>query len=105
MIELDSIRWEDGTYDGVPPYPQVDTAIEADSGRRLQLRRVLEAFQQVSDPDVLRARIDSLPDAEPDQLPAARLAMRDIKRAVLSDLTHLSAAPRTSEWINVIRRR
>ena len=107
LIELDSIRWDDGTYDGVPPFPLVDAAIEADSGRRLQLRRVLEQFQLATAPDLLRARIESLPDAEPDQLPAAQRAMRDIKAAVLNDLMRFrERSPQdTREWLNTIRRR
>lgn len=34
VIEIDAVRWEDGSYDGAPPYPQIDPLIEEDAGRR-----------------------------------------------------------------------
>src|SRR5262249_44350665 len=46
LIELDAIRWDDGTYDGAPPFPQADAAVEANSGRRLQLRRIVSTLKQ-----------------------------------------------------------
>jgi hypothetical protein len=94
LIEFDSVRWDDGTYTGKPPYPQVDAAIEADSGRRLQLRRVIEALRRTladpgSGPELLASAsrgIDALADAEPDQLDAAKQAMRSIKSVVSADI-------------------
>src|ERR687887_1428281 len=43
VVEFDSVRWDDGTHDGRPRFPQVEAIIERDSGRRVQLRRIIEA--------------------------------------------------------------
>jgi len=48
LIELDAVRWEDGTYDGTPPFPEADPAVEANSGRRLQLQRIVSRLKAVS---------------------------------------------------------
>jgi hypothetical protein len=71
--------------------------VDSESGRRLQLRRVIETLRAVlaeSSPriDLTTAseRIDRLPDAEPDQLAAARLAMSSTKITVLADLRWLA---------------
>jgi hypothetical protein len=103
LIEFDSVRWEDGTYEGTPLFPGAEAAIDTDSGRRLQLRRIIDALRTAlaaSSPgrDLLiaaRDRIDRLPDAEPDPLAAARLAMRATKRSVRADLT--GAASRSTQ--------
>jgi hypothetical protein len=94
LIEFDSVRWDDGTYDGTPPYPHVDAAIESESGQRFQLRRIVDALKQTlaqpgSSQELLasaRTRIDALTDAEPDQLDAAKAAMRGLKAVVLADI-------------------
>jgi hypothetical protein len=93
VIEIDAVRWEDGSYDGVPPYPQADAAIEADAGRRVQLERLIDAFRQTlnaaGSPDdrlaALRSRIHALPGAESDQLAGAQDAMRATKAAAVVD--------------------
>jgi len=98
LIEFDSVRWDDGTYDGASPYSHVDPVVESESGRRLQLRRVVDTLQAVLDEssarmDLLRSaceRIEALPDAESDQLAAAKSAMRSTKRTVRADLTWLA---------------
>jgi hypothetical protein len=90
VIEFDSVRWDDGTNDGRPPFPQVEALIERDSGRRLQLRRIVDALRAVlAEPsagaDLLaatKARIARLPDADPDQLLAAKPAMRSTKATI-----------------------
>jgi hypothetical protein len=72
LIDFDSVRWDDGTYDGNPLFPNVDPIIEGESGQRLQLRRIIDALRQtlaqpVSGSELLAAaqhRIDALPDAE-----------------------------------------
>jgi hypothetical protein len=94
VIEFNAVRWDDGTYEGNPPYPHADVAIESDSGRRLQLRRIVDALravlaEQTAGADVLasaKSRIGSLRDAEPDQLDAAKLAMRSTKATVTEDI-------------------
>jgi hypothetical protein len=94
VIEFDAVRWDDGTYEGNPPYPHADVAIESDSGRRLQLRRIVDALhavlaEQTAGADLLasaKSRISSLHDAEPDQLDAAKLAMRSTKATVTEDI-------------------
>jgi len=98
VIEFPSVRWDDGTYEGVPPFPQVDARIESESGRRLQLRRVIEALRAaVTDSGTgaellvaARTRIDALPDAEPDQLEAAKMAMHTTKAVVSADLARFT---------------
>jgi len=98
LIEFDAVRWDDGTYEGVPPFPHVDAVVDSESGRRLQLRRIIDTLRAVldepsakTDPLVTASeKIDRLPDAEPDQLAAAKLAMRSTKRTVRADLTWLS---------------
>jgi hypothetical protein len=94
LIEFDSVRWDDGTYDGNPPFPQIDVIIERDSGRRLQMRRIIDALRRVlaepgSGLELLasaKAGIDALTDAEADQLDAAKLAMRGTKAAARMDI-------------------
>jgi len=94
LIEFDSVRWEDGTYDGVPPFPHVDAVIERDSGLRVQLRRIMDALRgALAEPTSgrelflsARSRIDALPEAEPDQLEAAKMAMRSTKAVVRADI-------------------
>ena len=95
LIEFDAVRWDDGTYEGTPLFPQAQAAVDSDSGRRLQLRRIIDTLRELlaeSRPgrDLLVAatgRIDRLPDAEADQLPGAKLAMRSTKRSVRADLS------------------
>ena len=98
LIEFDSVRWDDGTYDGAAPYSHVDPLVESESGRRLQLRRVIDTLRAVlaessSRMDLLSTaseRIEALPDAESDQLAAAKSAMRSTKRTARADLTWLA---------------
>jgi hypothetical protein len=120
LIEFDSVRWDDGTYDGKPQFPQVDALIEGDSGRRLQLRRIIDALRQTlaepnSATDLLasvKARIDELADAEADQLEAAQMTMRSTKAAVRADierferrqLTQPSSTP-PLEWLTSMLKR
>jgi hypothetical protein len=114
LIEFDSVRWDDGTYDGTPPFPGADALIESDSGRRLQLRRIVEVLTRtLSEPrssvDTLalaRARIDALTDEEPDQLDAAKVAMRNTKAVVRADIARFardqSSQPSTTavaDWL------
>ena len=94
LIEFDSVRWDDGTYTGKPPFPQIDAPIESKSGQLLQLRRIVEALRRtLAEPDSglellasARMGIDALADAEPDQLDAAKLAMQSIKAVVQADI-------------------
>ena len=94
LIEIDAVRWEDGSYDGASPHPDVDRLIESDAGRHVQLERIVDALRQTlnapgSGDDriaALRSRIDALPAAEPDQLAGAQRAMRATKAAVLADI-------------------
>jgi hypothetical protein len=120
LIEFDSVRWDDGTYDGNPPFPHVDAIIESDSGRRLQLRRIIEALKRTlaepgSGPELLasaRDRIDALTDAEADQLDAAKVAMRSTKAVVRADISRFDRNQSTRqstraviEWLTVLLRR
>lgn len=101
VIEIQSVRWDDGSYDGTPPYPDADRAIETDSGRRLQLQRVVAALGPiVTGADDGRARleaaaiaVDKVPAADPDQLAAAQAGMREIKSAAGNDLMWLAGDP------------
>ena len=94
LIEFDSVRWDDGTYTGKPPFPHADALIEGQSGQRLQLRRIVEVLRRtLAGPDSglellasARTGIDALADAEPDQLDAAKLAMQSIKAVVQADI-------------------
>jgi hypothetical protein len=113
LVEFDSVRWDDGTYDGTPPFPGVDAAIESDSGRRLQLRRIVDVLTRtLAQPRsslgmlaLARTRIDALADAEPDQLDAAKLAMRSTKAVIRADIARFerdqSSQPSVSvvEWL------
>jgi hypothetical protein len=111
LIEFDSVRWDDGTYDGNPPFPHVDAIIESDSGRRLQLRRIVGALREIlaapySDQQPLasvRARIDQLADAEADQLDAAKLAMQSTKAVVRADIDRFARSKSTQQSSNAAR--
>lgn len=120
LIEFDSVRWDDGTYDGNPPFPHVDAIIESDSGRRLQLRRIIDALRQtLAEPNSgrerlasARARIDALADTEADQLDAAKLAMRSTKAVVRADIERFERGQSTQssstaalEWLTSMLRR
>jgi hypothetical protein len=120
LIEFDSVRWDDGTYDGNPPFPHVDAIIESDSGRRLQLRRIIDALRQtLAEPNSgrellasARARIDALADTEADQLDAAKLAMRSTKAVVRADIERFERGQSTQssstaalEWLTPMLRR
>jgi hypothetical protein len=99
VIEIDAVRWDDGSYDGTPPYPQVDPVIEGDAGRRVQLQRIVDALRQTLDTPgsgndllaALRSRMDALPGAEPDQLAGAQRAMRATKAAALADIRRFAS--------------
>lgn len=103
VIEFDSVRWDDGTYDGNPPFPHVDAIVESDSGRRLQLRRIVDALRHtLAEPDSgrelltsARDRIDALADAEADQLDAAQLAMRSTKAVIRADIERFERSQST----------
>jgi hypothetical protein len=103
MIEFDSVRWDDGTYTGRPPFPQVDRLIESESGQRVQLRRIIDQLKQVlAEPsagqDLLaeaRTRIDALADDEPDLLDAARLAMQRTKAVAQADIARFERGQTT----------
>ena len=98
LIEFDSVRWDDGTYDGKPAFPNVDPIIEGESGQRLQLRRIIDALrgtlaERASGAGLLaaaQASIHALPDAEPDQLENAQRAMRATKASALADLARFA---------------
>jgi hypothetical protein len=119
FIEFDSVRWDDGTYDGNPLFPHVDAVIEGDSGRRLQLQRIIDALRRtLAEPGAslellasAQSRIDALTDAEPDQLAAAKLAMRSVKAAARADLARFAPAQAkrrdktVAEWLTAMLRR
>ena len=119
LVEFDSVRWDDGTYDGNPPFPGADAIIEGESGQRLQLRRVINALKRtLAEPSSglelvrsARANIDALTDAEPDQLDAAKRAMRGTKGVVRGDLARFerdtSTAPTSvaREWLTSLLER
>jgi hypothetical protein len=98
-IDIDAVTWSDGTHDGTQPYPQLDAIVTSDSGRRLQLGRIVEVLRHALDAPtfdadrfaLLRSDIAALPDAEPDQLSAAQDAMRSVKAAIVADLARLSS--------------
>lgn len=119
MIELESIRWEDGHHDGRPPFPSVEPVIEADGGRRLQITRLMDAFRDtMKQPGsgnellaALKARIAALPDADADQLMGAQAAMRAVKAAALGDLQRFGSSPSrfathaVEEWLALMLKR
>jgi hypothetical protein len=116
-IEIDAVRWDDGSYDGTPPYPQIDRVIEGESGQRFQLRRIVDILtrtlaEQTSGEAMLksvRRQIDALPDAEPDQLAEAGRAMRGMKQAARDEIARFershSIEPPSSavvEWMKSV---
>jgi len=113
LIELDSIRWEDATGDGVSPFPQIEAAVEADSGKRLQLFRVIDALNRVLRESSLylfvtaRQRIEHLPDAEPDQVDAAQLGMLAVKTTVRGDLARFTSGSdnEARDWLTLLVKR
>jgi hypothetical protein len=120
LIEIDSVRWDDGTYDGTPPFPRVDPVIEAESGQRLQMRRIVDVLRQTiaspgSDRELLasaRDRLDALTEAEADQLDRAKLAMRSIKAVARDDVARFTRdqaaqlpAGAVREWLTALLRR
>lgn len=118
LIEFDSVRWDDGTYDGTPPFVRVDAMIESDSGRRVQLRRIIDALQAAladtsATGDVLaaaRLRIGMLPDAELDQLPEAKKAMEATKATIQADIVRFASKGPVSndaaaKWLTTMRTR
>jgi hypothetical protein len=94
VIEIDFIRWEDGTTDGTLPYPKAGAALPADAGQALQLERIIAIFELAQRQRGgwleilvdLGARLSALPDSEPSQLEAARDSMLFTKAAVLADV-------------------
>ena len=119
VIEFDAVRWDDGTYTGTPPFPQVDALFERDSGQRLQLRCIVDALRRTlqepgAGPALLasaRNRIEALADAEPDQLDAAKLAMRSTKAVVGADIARFERGQSTrpaaavTDWLTSLLRR
>ncbi len=120
LIEIDAVRWEDGSYDGLPPFPQIDPLIEGDGGRRAQLLRIVEVLRQVSNSPAsgehrlaaLRSQIEALPAAEPDRLVRAQGAMRATRMAILADIGRFEAArsgvhdsSAVAEWLTDTLRR
>jgi len=101
IVDIEAVRWADGTLEGVSPYPQLDAVVEAQSGRRLQLRRSVEALRAtVAEPAVgaellsaLETRIAALPDADHEQLPGAQAAMRGTKAVLVSDIARFRQSP------------
>ena len=115
VIEFDSVRWDDGTSDGASPFPQIEPIVESDAGRRLQLRRIVDALRATiaeQDPgvDLLAAaklRIESLADAEPDQLQLAKSAMRSTKAIVSADIVRFerqrtTPGPDVRQWLTAL---
>ena len=101
VIEIEAIRGEDGTHDGVPKFPGIEPAIASDSGRRVQLQRIVAILRDASPSlPVLRARIGALPDAEPDQLAEAQAAMRMTKAAILADIKRFEDSPTSRDSSN-----
>jgi hypothetical protein len=45
VVEIGSVRWADGSQEGTSPYPQLHEFVEGQSGRRLQLRRIVDALR------------------------------------------------------------
>jgi len=119
LIELDSVRWDDGTYEGRPQFPHLDALIESNSGGRLQLRRIVDALRAVlanrgGGLDLLAsatAAIDRLPEAESDQLKAASLAMQSTKATVRADIVRFAenrstpADDAVREWLTSLLNR
>jgi hypothetical protein len=119
VVEIESVRWADGSHDGAPPFPQIESRVEADSGRRLQLRRIIEALRDASTERrsgiellaAVRSRIDLLADAEGDQLEAAQIAMRGMKAIVVSDVVRFEHTPSAMsdsavrEWVTLLLQR
>jgi len=115
VIEFDSVRWDDGTSDGASPFPQIEPIVESDAGRRLQLRRIVDALRATlaeQDPgvDLLAAaklRLESLADAEPDQLQLAKSAMRSTKAIVSADIVRFerqrtTPRPDVRQWLTAL---
>jgi hypothetical protein len=79
VIEIESVRWADGSHDGTPKFPRLGGVVESDAGRRLQLRRIVDALRTtLAEPRAeyellatVKRRLDALPDAEVDQLQGA----------------------------------
>ena len=119
VIEFESVRWDDGTHTGQPPFPQIEESIERDSGQRLQLRRIVDELRgTLAGPGAglellaaARTRIDALADAEPDQLDAAKLAMRRTKAVIRADIARFERdhstdpASDVSEWLASLLKR
>jgi hypothetical protein len=119
VVEIESVRWADGSHDGTPPFPQIESFVEAQSGRRLQLRRIIEALRAAlmgprSGVELLaavRSRINLLPDAEGDQLQEAQIAMRRMKAIVVSDIVRFEQSPlamsnpSVREWVTSLLQR
>jgi len=119
LIELESVRWDDGTHTGQPPFPQVEAVIESESGQRLQLRRIVDELRRtLAGPGTglellasARTRIDALADAEPDQLDAAKQAMRRTKAVIRADIARFERdystrpASAVTEWLTSLLRR
>jgi hypothetical protein len=120
LIEIDAVRWDDGSYDGTSPYPGVEQVVEGNAGRRVQLQRIVDALRQTlntpgSGDDrlaALRSRIEALPAAEPDRLAGAQHAMRATKAAVLADIRRfeidrsaLGGSSAVTEWLAYTLRR
>jgi hypothetical protein len=109
VIEIDSVRWADGTHSGQPPYPAIERVIERDGGLRMQITRVIDAFRETSQRPgsgaelmaALKQRVAALPDAEPNQLAAAQAAMRGFKAAVLGDIARFESGTQRSGVKNV----
>ncbi len=119
VVEIESMRWTDGSHDGTPPFPQIESFVEAESGRRRQLRRVIEALRNaLTGPQsgvellaAVRSHINVLPDAEGDQLQEAQIAMRHMKAIVVSDIVRFEQSPlamsnpSVREWVTSLLQR
>jgi hypothetical protein len=94
VIEIGSVRWADGSQEGASPYPQLHEFVEGQSGRRLQLRRIVDVLRAAlaESPSGLelvaavKSRVNALPDADADQLHNAQVAMRGTKAVLVADM-------------------
>jgi hypothetical protein len=101
IVDIEAVRWADGTLDGASPYPQLDARVEAQSGQRLQLRRIVDALraavaERSAGAELLAAlerRVDALADGDEDQLRGAKEAMRETKAVLVSDIARFRRSP------------
>jgi hypothetical protein len=119
VVEIESVRWADGSTEGTSPFPQLDEFVEGQSGHRLQLRRIVDALRATLAESrsgaellaALKSRIEALPDADDDQLKGAQLAMRGTKATLVSDIVRFEQSassrsnPAVRQWVTSLLRR